>query len=144
MAYFAQRGYPCYTAVLPFAKPPSGNFVASGGYFVAFGVSTSALLSLSRFDLPIDGIVLLAPTPLLLFKLWHAADATPAWVGYGGLQRFARLVAWLRPRLAAAITLHLFPGLGPLLPFQPGWERAAYALRLWLERQQAAQASFSE
>lgn len=132
MAYFADRGYGCSTrpmtdistAANGLASPPAAGIV---------------VIAWRRFPPPalpglaLRGWALLAPSGWHLMRLSRQAPSVPGWIGLGSRQGPTVHLAARRLRSSRHLTVHTFDGLGADLPFVPGWERVAYALRCWLE-----------
>jgi hypothetical protein len=134
-AYFADRGYRCYiwpmteALALPDSLPDSLPVLDADRVIVAWRMFPRRLPSYP----PLKAWALLAPSGRHLLKLWRRAPSGPGWIGLGSRQGLVVRVAALPFRFSARGTVHAFEGLGVDLPFAPGWERVAYALRRWLE-----------
>jgi hypothetical protein len=135
VAYFASRGYGCYTWPMPDSPATTRSFpagqgpAASGMVVIAWRMLPRALL----LHLAPIGWALLAPSVRSLLRLGHQTPFGLGWVGLGSRQDLATRLAARRLRSRPSLTVHTFDGLGADLPFAPGWERVAYALRRWLE-----------
>ncbi len=134
-AYFADRGYRWYTwpmtaTVAPFeslsngSNPPETNMV-----IVARRVFPRTFPSVPR----LKAWALLEPSGRSLMGLRRQAPPRPGWIGLGSRQGLVIRILARRFRSSPPFTVHTFEGLGADLPFAPGWERVAYALRRWLE-----------
>jgi|GEM_PF-5187345 len=134
-AYFADRGYRCYTwpmreaVALPEGFPDGLNPLDADMVIVAWRTFPRMLLPYPR----LRAWALLAPSGRGLMRLWRQAPPGPGWIGLSGRQGLVARIAALTFRSPLRFTVHPFEGLGADLPFAPGWERVAYALRRWLE-----------
>lgn len=134
MAYFADRGYGCST------RPMTDVSTAAHGLAnpPAAGIVVIAWRRFPPTALPgpaLRGWALLAPSGWHLMRLGRQAPSVPGWIGLGSRQGPAVRLMARRLRSSPHLTVHTFDGLGADLPFALGWERVAYALRRWLERE---------
>ncbi len=135
VAYFADRGYRCYiwpmteAVALPDNLPGGLNALDTGRVFVAWRTFPRRLLPYP----PLKAWALLAPSGRSLIGLRRQAPPGPGWIGLSSRRGLVVRIAALPFRSSSRVTVHTFEGLGADLPFAPGWERVAYALRRWLE-----------
>lgn len=135
MAYFAERGYRCYTWPMMDGTAAS-HAPRTHEQPPAAGIVVVAWRRFPTTPLPgpaPKGRALLAPSLAGLPRLWRRAPSTSSWIGLGSRQGLVTRLVARRLRFLPHLTVHTFDGLGADLPFAPGWERVAYALRRWLE-----------
>lgn len=123
-AYFTHQGFSCYASSLSsldeIATLPPPTVVVACRW--------------ARLPVPAAALAILSPRTGQLLNLVRRPPDLPIWLGIGEQMRVQRLFAGVAVYRLRDATPYVFRGLGHELIATPGWERVAYALRMWAQR----------
>ncbi|MCO6450536.1 MAG: hypothetical protein J5I90_07070 [Caldilineales bacterium] len=135
--YFQEHGYRCFAWLIetPSLQSWSGTermepeTSETVRILVCCGADARHLPEPGQQSDPQPLAILFPPTRAAL-KLAISPPLFPVWLAWPGQSLSLRAATKL---VRGPIKAHRFDGIRPALLNQPGWERVAYALRVWIE-----------